>query len=154
MCYSAANFAKARREGEVLTVSENGPRALAGQAPVAQMFKGRFWDDSGPNHLNEEDLRKIHLKSQWTVDVNPRKFVIRSTSKPDGNPRVEDRRIWQSRLTYIRNSHEQFMLSATILLERLRVALLRERVELAFDYFLMHRVCWKVLLSVEMACQS
>ncbi|KAI4155207.1 MAG: hypothetical protein LQ340_001140 [Diploschistes diacapsis] len=155
---SATVFAKDKRKSSRSTVaaSKTGPRGmLKEQAPVAQMFKSRYCSDSARVDLTEQDLQKIVSKAVWKQDAESAVLAelgilsLARESKgeePVNSPPATD----PDAATAARPLRP----TAVHLLESMRNTLSSERLELDFDYLLLHRMCWRLLRSVQEKCDA
>lgn len=143
MGYSAANFAKNRRDQRP-RASKNGPKGLTEQGSVALMFKQRFCHGSKQIDMTQADLRTIVEKAQWGADTDG------DSSYDIMKDVTRDLVRSPSQRTQGHQSHEY--MSAETLLLKLRLALQGEGPEITFDYFLTHRTCWLLLTNIKKAC--
>ncbi|KGO37101.1 hypothetical protein PEX1_043610 [Penicillium expansum] len=143
MGYSAANFAKNRRDQRP-QASKNGPKSLTEQGSVALMFKERFCHGSKQTDMTRADLQTIVEKAQWGADTDGDRPYDMMKDVPGDIVRNPTQR------GPIHESHES--MSAETLLRKLRLALQGEGPEITFDYFVTHRTCWLLLTKIKMAC--
>ncbi|KAF2146868.1 uncharacterized protein K452DRAFT_242024, partial [Aplosporella prunicola CBS 121167] len=151
MGYSATAFAQNRRPTN-LQPSKKGSRGLTEQASVAQMFRERYCHGSGRTDFTQEELAKIIANTKWDMDYDvsddgevlghgsDQIFGLTRDAKPKS---AAEKRALQKALQ---------KLTPTELLEALCNTLQGERIELAFDYFRMHRMCWMLLRCIKDAC--
>ena len=139
---SAVMFAKDRRKGK-LPLSSSGPKGMLRElAPVALMFKDRYCEDPGRADLSEQDLQTIVSKSVWQEDEESRatsEMGLLSLSRTSKKGRGVQTGAAKTRRPP----------RAVELLESLRNTLQAEKLELDFDYLLMHRNCWKLLRAIQ-----
>ncbi|EXJ91614.1 hypothetical protein A1O3_00162 [Capronia epimyces CBS 606.96] len=159
MGYSASNFARNRRRTHNGTASVSasaaGPRGLVKQAPVSRMFMPRYSHGAERMNMSAEDVEKILAKSNWLeVDADNDSdeernreeervpVTLERQSKPSSNSHLKKK--WETR-------HQ---LSVVQLLRTLRSSLQVEIIEFSFDYFSMHRNCWRLLRNVKEATKD
>lgn len=139
MGVSASVFAKNKRKGP-LEASKKGPKGLSQLAPVNFMFKDRYCDASGRIDLTAHDVENILAASDWeeeNADGENKDTLVMTSDKADQKRWKAERR-----------------LSTTQLLRNLRNALQAESLEFTFNYFMMHRSCWRLLRAVDERCKG
>ena len=139
---SASEFAKDRRKkGGRMRKSKAVRKGLTELAPVARMFRERYCGET--SSLTTDDLEKIVSAGMWKekeedIAANGGCFRTFARNKP------MSKKQWQQ--------HRR--LTPPQLLLTLRDALDGEALEFRFDYFMMHRICWSLLRSVERHCRQ
>ena len=144
MGYSATNFARNRRRQNQAAASTAGPRSIQEQAPVSRMFMPRYVHGRETTDMTTQDVENILEKSSWLeVDDHDEgdALVLDRQDKADGKSRLKDS--WKAKQR----------VSIPDLLRTLRISLQAEIFEFSFDYFLMHRQCWRLLRMVKDATQ-
>ncbi|GAM91699.1 hypothetical protein ANO11243_097520 [Dothideomycetidae sp. 11243] len=149
--YSAANFAGNRRAHPRPQFSWNGPKGLAVMTGIAEILRNSV-SGSGANVTrltNENLLKVIGILTIWEEDSDltddesngqvPAFGLVRP-AQPRGVAETRTRHRTIAKLTMPQ------------LLEKLRNALQGEVLELAFDYLMHNRFCWKLLRAVKDHC--
>lgn len=124
---SATNFAKNRRPTSKLAESKQGPRGLAANIPVSKMFFDRFCTNTEPGMSPRYNMT--------TDDVS--KILESAKNDPDDETQQQLKKAVKGRTTPIQ------------VLTMLRHAILMEGLVLSWDYFCMHRFCWRLLRAVK-----
>lgn len=142
---SASHFASNRRKtknGPAASAAE--PRTLVEQASVSRMFMPRYSQGAERTDMSAEDIEKILDKSNWLVvdddvdsDGERAKVTLERQDKPS------------SKSTLKKKWNAKHQISIPQLLQSLRISLQAETFEFSFDYFMMHRNCWRLLRNVK-----
>jgi hypothetical protein len=135
---SAANLAKSTRKKKGLTLSKRGPKGLKELGPILQTFKGRLCDSNGQNDIRLEDVQKVLENASWDFELNEDGRVDQVYKYTDGTP---------SRTP---NTH----LTVAKLLGLFRDLLHAEMIEIQYDYFRLHRQCWRLLRFIKDRCRD
>ncbi|KAJ9612123.1 hypothetical protein H2200_003720 [Cladophialophora chaetospira] len=144
MGYSASNFAKNKRRQNRATASAAGPRSLREQAEVSRMFMQRYVRGGSTTEMTTQDVENVLEKSNWLeldADEGDAGPVLERQTKAEVKSRLKDK--WKTKQ----------QISIPDLLRTLRMSLQAEIVEFSFDYFLMHRQCWRLLRTLKDATQ-
>lgn len=138
MGWSAASYARNRRQSARLPEAKSGPKTMKPIANVSQMFVDRYCKESGQTELTETDLGRILAQGMWNNDEEGEEgFISMSRSRKD-----TAKKRWE---------HSR-QVTAAELLETLRNTIQSEVAEMSFDYLMLHRVCWRMLRSAKEAC--
>ncbi|KAL4866934.1 hypothetical protein BDV12DRAFT_172098 [Aspergillus spectabilis] len=141
--YSAASFARNRRQTGRLPESKTGPKSIQPAAPVSRMFFDRHVQGSGRIGFSESDFEQIVASGVWQNDDENQKeegiiSMQRSATNKRRNPATKD------------SLSRKFTIVG--LLGAMRNTLQAEVLEFSFDYLAVHRNCWKMLRAVREAC--
>ena len=138
--WSATNFARNKRPQNNVPASASGPRCLQSLAPVSLLFLQRYAAGVDVREMSEQDVEKILESSHWIEEQQDEGvMVLARQTKEEVQSRLMEK--WK---------HEQ-RVGIADLLRNLRLSLEAEKLELSFDYFLMHRECWRAMRAVEKA---
>lgn len=130
---SAANLAKSTRTKRGLIHSKKGPNRLKELGVTMQAFKSRICDANGPKNIRAEDVQKVLENSSWEYkldDNDNAQQVYKDVGKATRKTRAKQ-------------------LSVFKCVGLVRDLLHAEVVEIAFDYFRLHRQCWRLLRAVK-----
>ncbi|KAL2816714.1 hypothetical protein BJX63DRAFT_430095 [Aspergillus granulosus] len=139
MGYSAASFARDRRQTGRVPESKTGPKGIQPAAPVSRMFFDRYVQGSGQIGFSESDLEQILTTAVWEEDdQDDGTFSMQrnSESKPKFKTKTPPKK-----------------LTLTSLLKTMRNTLQSEALEFTFDYLALHRTCWRMLRTLREACE-
>ncbi|KAL2829503.1 hypothetical protein BDW59DRAFT_142166 [Aspergillus cavernicola] len=142
MGYSAASFARNRRQTAKLPESKTGPKGIQPVAHVSRMFFDRYCEGSGQIGFSESDLEKIL--------GGPIAENDKEDEHEEGIISMQRNSTTSKRKTPVKKHSRQ--LTIVELLETLRNTLRGEAPELTFDYLELHRICWRMLRLVREAC--
>lgn len=142
MGWSAASYARNRRQTAALPEAKSGPKMMKPIANVSRMFVDRYCNGFRKTGFTEADLQKVLAEGVWINNEEEEEeegFISMSRSG-----KAASKKQWENirRLTAIK------------LLENLRNTLQSEALELSFDYLALHRVCWRMLRLVKQVCDT
>lgn len=133
MGVSAATFTTSTSAKRGSIYSKKGPKEIKELGTIMQAFKGRICDINGPKNIRAEDLQKILENSPWQYELDDSGNARRIFKEIGGTPKTA--------------SAGQLSISNCIgLIGKL---IHRELIEVAFDYFRLHRNCWHLLRAVK-----
>ncbi|KAL4812452.1 hypothetical protein BDW67DRAFT_178687 [Aspergillus spinulosporus] len=141
--YSAALFAKSRRQTGTLPASKTGPKSIQPTAPVSRMFIDRYVHGSGQDRFSESDMKRILARGVWKNNDEDQEGGASISMKRSA---TSEKRIPGDNGSLSRRSN------IIRLLEALRNTLQAEALEFSFDYLAVHRSCWEMLREVSKAC--
>lgn len=130
---SAANLAKSRRKKRDLIHSRKGRKGMKELGATMQAFKSRICDAHGSKNVRAEDVQKILENSGWEYELDDNdnaQQVFKDIGKTPKKAQAKQLSVYKC-------------------VGLLRDLLHAEVVEIAFDYFRLHRQCWRLLLAVE-----
>ncbi|KAF2447907.1 hypothetical protein P171DRAFT_453049 [Karstenula rhodostoma CBS 690.94] len=135
---SAASLAKSTRKKKGLTLSKKGPKGLKELGAVLQTFRARICEANGPKQIRAEDVQKILEHSNWEYELdekdNAQQIYKDVGEKPSPAPKKQ--------------------LSVNKCLGLIRDLLHAEMMEISFDYFRLHRQCWRLLRVIKDSCRD
>lgn len=137
---SAANLARSTRTKRGLIHSRKGPKGLKELGPVVQTLRARICDANGPRDIRAEDVQKIIENSGWDVDLDD-----------EGNAQQIYRDVGEAPKHKLKEGKR---LPVAKCLGLVRDLVHAEIVEVSFDYFRMHRQCWRLLRAVKDQCRD
>jgi hypothetical protein len=130
---SAANLAKSTRTKRGLIHSKKGPKGLKELGAIMQAFRSRICDANGPKDIRAEDVQKVLESSSWQYELddgdNAQQIFKDIGESPKKAPASQ--------------------LSTSKCVGLIRDLLHGEVLEIAFDYFRLHRQCWRLLRMVK-----
>lgn len=129
---SAANLARSTRTRRGSVYSKKGPKGLKELGPMMQAFRSRICDASGPRNIRAEDVEKILHNSSWDFELDDNN--AQQAFKDIGDVPKETR---------------ETQLSVSKCVRLVRDLLHAEVMEISFDYFRLHRQCWRLLRAVK-----
>jgi hypothetical protein len=135
---SAATLAKSTRKKKGLTLSKRGPKGLKELGTLLQTFRSSICDPNGPKDIRAEDVQKILEKSSWSYELdenNKAATVFRDSDVVQDKARTKQ-------------------LPVDKCLGLTRDVLHAEMIEVSFDYFRLHRQCWRLLRHVKEHCRD
>lgn len=135
---SAAKMAKSTRKKKGLTLSKRGPKGLKELGPILQTFKGRFCDGNGQNDIRSEDVQNILVNAGWNYEFD-------ENSRPAEIYKDIDEAPMRKLVKH---------LSVAKLVGLLRDLLHAEMIEIQYDYFRLHRQCWRLLRFLKARCRE
>jgi hypothetical protein len=130
---SAANLAKSTRTRRGLVHSRKGPKGLKELGATMQAFKSRICDANGPKNIRAEDVEKVLDNSSWDYELdddNNAQQVFKDIGEAPKKARAKQ-------------------LSVSKCVRLVRDLLHAEVIEISFDYFRLHRQCWRFLRAVK-----
>jgi hypothetical protein len=130
---SAANLAKSTRTKRGLIHSKKGPKGLKELGSTMQAFKSRIRGASRPKDIRAEDVQKVLDNSSWEYEL-------------DDNDNAQQ--VYKDIGETPKNAPAK-QLSVSKCVGLIRDLLHAEVVEIAFDYFRLHRQCWRLLRAVK-----
>jgi hypothetical protein len=135
---SAGNLAKSTRKKKGLTLSKRGPKGLKELGPILQTFKGRLCDGNGQNDIRFEDVQKVLENANWDFGLN-------EDGRVDQVYKDTDETLSRTPITH---------LTVAKLLGLLCDLLHVEMIEIQYDYFRLHRQCWRLLRFIKDRCRD
>ena len=135
---SAATLAKSTRKKKGLTLSKRGPKGLKELGTLLQTFRSSICDAIGPKDIRAEDVQKILEKSSWSYELDEDKKAATVFRDSDVVP---DKALTRQ-------------LPVDKCLGLMRDILHAEMIEVSFDYFRLHRQCWRLLRHVKEQCRD
>ncbi|KAF2993588.1 hypothetical protein E8E13_000745 [Curvularia kusanoi] len=130
---SATNLAKSTRTRRGLVHSKKGPKGLKELGATMQAFKSRICDANGPKNIRAEDVQKILDNSSWDYELDDNDNAQQVFKDVGEAPR--------------RSRAKEMSVSKCVGL--VRDLLHAEVIEISFDYFRLHRQCWRLLGAVK-----
>jgi hypothetical protein len=130
---SAANLAKSTRTKRGLVYSKKGPKGLRELGAIMQAFKSRICDVNGPKDIRAEDVQKVLEKSTWQYELDDSDTARRNFKDIGVTPKKVPAR----------------QLSISKCIGLIGELLHSELIEVAFNYFRLHRQCWRLLRAVK-----
>ncbi|KAF3054003.1 hypothetical protein E8E11_006452 [Didymella keratinophila] len=130
---SAANLAKSTRKKRGLVHSKKGPKGLKELGGTMQAFRSRIRDVNGPKGIRAEDVQKILDNGSWDYELDDNDNahqVYKGIGKTPKKAPAKQLSVFKC-VGLIRD-----LLHAVV-------------VEIAFDYFRLHRQCWRLLRAVK-----
>ena len=130
---SAANLAKSTRTKRGLTHSKKGPKGLWELGGTVQAFGSRICDVNGPKDIRAEDVQKVLDYGSWDYELDDNDNAQQVYKVIGETPKKAPAK----------------QLSVSKCVGFIRDLLHAEVVEIAFDYFRLHRQCWRLLRAVK-----
>ena len=127
-----------------LKSSKKGPRTLAPDSPVSQIFRRRYTENTGQLDLNLEQVEEL-LNDRFESTTNEDEFIEKDGMKM-GVLSIQQR---ETRKKLSRKLKQSQRLSLLELLVALQGSISIELSELEFDYLAFHRSCWQLLRDVQ-----
>lgn len=145
MGYSASNFARNRRAHAQAAVSASGPRTLEERAPVSRLLVQKYVYGVATGDMTIQDVETILNSSNWPqVEDSDEESSLVVERQTNAEKKSGLKKRWDAKN----------QVSMVDLLRTLRLSLQAEIMEFSFDYFLMHRQCWRLLRAIKEATQS
>ncbi|PVH92820.1 hypothetical protein DM02DRAFT_698351 [Periconia macrospinosa] len=135
---SAANLARSTRTKKGLTLSKKGPKGLKELGAVLQTFRARICGANGPKDIRAEDVQKILDNSTWDYELDAEDNAEQVYKDIGGDTKAAPKK----------------QLPVNKCVGLVRDLLHAETVEVSFDYFRMHRQCWRLLRVVKNHCRA
>lgn len=160
MGYSAANMAKGRR-GHNPVASARGPKGLKDLASISHVFTDRFCNNAQNFSWTMETLQPL-IDAKVDNDFQDGEEDTES-ALPTDKKETTSRKAKKNRkktkpaasgALIIKAKRSEHNMPIVHFLQDLVQGLSAEKMETTFDYLIMHRFCWKLLRSVNMACQD
>jgi hypothetical protein len=107
---------------------------------VVQTLRARICDANGPKDIRAEDVQKIIENSRWDIDLDD-----------EGNAQQIYKDVGEAPKS---KSKDGKRLPAAKCLGLVRDLVHAEMIEVSFDYFRMHRQCWRLLRAVKDQCRD
>lgn len=156
MGYSASAFARNKREASSI-ISRNGPKGLSELSTVSRMFTVRYADGGREvTWTRASILSIIDTKIEDSGSDDIAEDASSSTYRGSTNRKPAAKQAKQAASGTLLRAPKTARLDFSVngFLDLLVNALHAETMELTFDYFLMHRLCWSLLRKINDACRG
>ena len=150
--YSATVFANNRRPNANV-VSSKGPRCLAVLCAVGKLFPGRYCNNGATTRWTSEEMKQV-IESKFDDESEGEDDHDQSSATNQSERR-------EARVTKTSSSgaliekprRDVSSIKTTDFLFDIANALHAETLEMSLDYLRVHRVCWRLLRSVNDVCK-
>lgn len=155
---SAATFVPSnKRRNTTALISRAGARTIKKGTPVSQMFRSRLLTSTGASlNWTVEQIDDVISHSQHVLQesVEDKISIMTGLDDPPEPQQVKTARGKSQKVLWKSSASSKTNLSPGELVKTLALALNAEAMELGFPYLKMHVRCWKLLRSVNNACES